>query len=157
MPTEAIVLPILFISFFAVLGFWIYHRQQRQRELLRAQVELQTRILDRFASAQEFSGFLQTEGGQRFLSGLTHEGGWRPARRIITTVQTGLVITVLGCGIFALAGAAGQEEIRYPAIIVLFLGIGFLASALSSYLMSKRWGLLPGAPATPADDLTADL
>jgi len=155
MPVEAVVLPILFISIFAVLAYWIAARQRRQRELLQAQVDLQTRILDRFDSPQEFSSFLQTEGGRRFLSGLGQErGGWRPARRIMAAVQAGLIFSLLGVGLFVLAWITGQRAFSYPGTIVFFLGLGFLASALASFVMSKRWSLLPGEASRVADELT---
>jgi hypothetical protein len=154
MPVEAVVLPILFVSFFAVLAYWIHMRQRRQRELLAAQQDLQTRILERFDSPQEFSHFLQTDGGRRFLSGLTDERGWRPARRIMTAVQVGIVVTALGLALFALAAFTKERDFTYPATIIFFLGVGFLASALASYRMSKRWGLLPEENGRGLDELT---
>jgi hypothetical protein len=154
MPAEAVILPILFVSFFAVVGYWIHARQRRQREVLAAQQDLQTRILERFDSAQEFSHFLQTEGGRRFLAGLTDERGWRPARRIMAAVQIGIVITALGLGLFVLANVVGNREVAWPGIMILFLGLGFLASAAASWLMSKKWGLLPGDDARASSALT---
>ena len=118
MPVEAVVLPILFVSIFAVLAYWIYSRQRRQRELLQAQVDLQTRILDRFDSPQEFSTFLQTEGGRRFLSGLGQErGGWRPARRIMAAVQAGLIFTCWGSASSSSPGspASAASPTRAPS------------------------------------------
>jgi hypothetical protein len=154
MPVEAVVLPIVFLSFFSVLAFWIHTRQRRQRELLAAQQDLQTRILERFDSPQEFSQFLQTDGGRRFLSGLTDERGWRPARRIMTAVQVGIVVTSLGLALFALAAFTNERDFTYPATIIFFLGAGFLASALASYRMSKRWGLLPEENGRGLEELT---
>ena len=124
---------------------------------MQAQVDLQTRILNRFDSPQEFSSFLQTDGGQRFVTGLTHERDWRPARRIIVAVQIGIVLAVLGLGFFVLAGITQRVELAYPGTIILFLGIGFLASSLASYRMSKNWSLLPGPSTRGADELTGEI
>lgn len=154
MPVEAIIMPVLFVSFFAVIAFWIHSRQRRSRELLEAQMQLQTRILDRFDSQAEFSEFLQSEGGQKFLTNLTEERGWKPAKRILGAVSVGIVVTFLGLGLCALAWAVGEREVLYPAIVILFLGAGFLAAAAASYRMSRSWGLLPREREVSLDDLS---
>lgn len=143
MPTEAIIFPILFLSFFGVLAFWIHSRQRRSRELLDAQMQLQTRILERFDSQAEFASFLQSEGGQRFLTGLTDERGWRPAKKILFALQAGIVVTCFGLGLCVLSWAVGEKDPLYPAIVILFLGLGFLLAAAASYRLSKSWGLMP--------------
>lgn len=142
MPTEAIVFPILFFLFFAVLGFWIYTRFRRSQDLIKARMELQTRVLERFESPSEFTAFLDTEGGRRFLAGLTDERGWRPARRILSAVKWGLVLAFFGAGFVVLRYAIAEEDFIVPGILVLSLGFGFLASATASWVLSKAWGLM---------------
>jgi|GEM_PF-937328 len=139
-------LAILF-TFCLIAGLFIlvlYSRQRRQREVLEAQRDLQTRILERFDSPREFSDFLQTRGGQRFISGLTDERGWRPARRIMLAVQVGLVVTFFGLGLVILSVLAEARNALFPAVVVFSVGAGFLAAAAASYYMSKKWRLLPG-------------
>lgn len=141
---EAVAMLFTFCLVAAVLVLILYFRHRRQREILEAQRDLQTRILERFDSSHEFSSFLQTQGGQRFLSGLTDSRGWRPARRIMLAVQIGLVIAFFGLGLVVMGSFHPDRDIMDPAILVLFIGAGFLAAAAASYVMSKRWRLLPG-------------
>jgi hypothetical protein len=145
---EVIILPFFFVSFFGALGYWIHLRTRQSRERLQAQMDLQTRVLERFESAQEFSSFLSTEGGQKFLSGLSagERAGWAPARRILTGLQAGIVLCLVGLGLFAIAAIEGNNGPAYPGIISVALGLGFLISSALSFRLSKGWGLLPGGP-----------
>jgi hypothetical protein len=74
----------------------------------------------------------------------------------MAAVQIGIVITALGIGLFVLANVVGNREVAWPGIMILFLGLGFLASAAASWLMSKKWGLLPGDDARASSVLTDD-
>lgn len=150
MSTDAIVFPILFILLFSFLGYWLYTRFRRSQDLIKARMELQTRVLERFESPSEFTAFLDTAGGRRFLAGLTDERGWRPVRRILSAVQWGLVLAFFGTGFVILRYAIGEEGLLVPGILGLSLGFGFLAAATASWVLSKAWGLM-GADAD--DDL----
>lgn len=151
--TVAFTMSILFVSFFAVIAYWIHARQRRSRELLEARMQLQGRILERFDSQAEFAGFLGSEGGRRFLGQLSDERGWRPAKRILGAVSVGIVVSFVGLGLWVLSGVVGEREILYPGIVLLFLGAGFLVAAGASYWMSRSWGLLPGQRETSLDEL----
>lgn len=141
---EAIIVPIAVVSFFAVLAYLFHLRSRHNRERLQAQMDLQTRILERFESAQEFSAFLGTEGGQKFVAGLSQEAtGWAPARRILGGLQAGLVLCLLGGGLLVIAAIDGRNAPVYFGIVALALGLGFLGSSALSYRLSRGWGLLP--------------
>lgn len=140
---EAVVMTFMFSLLAGLVVLILYFRRRRQQEVLEAQRDLQTRILERFDSPQEFAAFLQTRGGQRFLSGLTDERGWRPAKRIMLAVQIGLVITFFGLGLAILSAVLGESDPLYPAVVIFSIGAGFLAAAAATYRMSKQWRLLP--------------
>jgi hypothetical protein len=57
----AIILGIL-----GLLLFFLAHRQKGQNEIRRA-------LIERFGAAQDLGAFLQSEGGKRFLAGLSTE------------------------------------------------------------------------------------
>ncbi|HMB51879.1 MAG TPA: hypothetical protein VKU40_01095 [Thermoanaerobaculia bacterium] len=141
---EGVALVVIFLGAMALTGFLIFTYFRRKRDLIQARAQLQTRVLDRFDSPQEFTGFLNTEGGQRFLSGLTDERGWRPARRIVNGVSVGLVLVALSLAFFVIAMVQERTQIAYPGFITLALGLGFLAASFASYRMSKAWGLMNG-------------
>ena len=141
---EAIIVPVAVLSFFGALAYVFHLRSRHNRERLQAQMDLQTRILERFESPQEFTAFLTTEGGQKFLAGLSQESaGWAPARRILGGLQAGLVLSLLGLGLAVIGGIEQAEEAVYFGIVFLSLGLGFLASSALSYRLSRGWGLLP--------------
>lgn len=144
MREEGLLLLFVFIPTAIIFGLWLYGRQRRSRELIQARMQIQTRVLDHFDSAQEFAGFLQTEGGQKFLAGLSDERGWRPAKRIVTGVSIGVVLVVLSLAFFVMAMVEMERRIAFPGFLGLSLGIGFLVASLASYKLSKAWGLIGG-------------
>ena len=142
MSTDAIVFPLLFLLFFGTIGFWIFTRFRRSQSLIQARMELQSRVLERFESPGEFTAFLDTVGGRRFLAGLSDERGWRPMRRILTAIQWGLVLVFFGVGFLVMNINLEEDEIIAFGVLWIALGCGFLASATAAYLLSKAWGLL---------------
>lgn len=157
MHPEAIIFPILFLAVFGCLAYWIHIRSRRSRERLQAQMELQSKILARFDSAQEFAGFLQTEGGRTFLSGLAEQPvERRPTQRILTAIQIGIVIAMFGIGLCLIGLIEYTTDPVLPGVVLLCIGGGFLIAAAVSYRLSKSWGLL-GGPATDPRDLLGDV
>ena len=141
---EAVIVPVVVLSFFGALSYVFHLRSRHNRERLQAQMDLQTRMLERFASAQEFTAFLTTEGGQKFVAGLSQEpAGWAPARRILGGLQAGLVLCLLGAGLVVIAAIETEVEPAYFGIVCISLGLGFLGSSALSYRLSRGWGLLP--------------
>jgi len=150
MSSSHIVQLVVFVVSFLVAAFYLYLRQRSKREVLQARMELQTRVLDRFDSPQEFTAFLNTEGGQQFLDGISDEKGWEPAKRILFAVQAGIVMVFLGLGLGSIWWMEGDEDLVYGATIFLFLGLGFLVAAFASHRLSRAWELMPGSGETGA-------
>lgn len=142
----AVLIPL---GFFAAVAWSINvvvssRRQQRQIQL---STEFHSRLLDRIGSAKEFGEFLNTEGGTKFLRSLTIETEGLPHARIIRALQAGLVLLTLGLGLFLLTGMRRlahptEEGLVVFATITLSVGVGLLLSSASSYVLSKRMGLL---------------
>lgn len=133
---------------FVLIGWivWVIARTRRERTV--RMVELQSRMLEKFTSSDEFAAFIRTNEGQRYLSGFFAEPRKNPKQRIITTIRTGVVLLVFGAGLIALGFLVGFENpMEEPPFVIgflaVFLGTGFLASAAVSYTMSKSWGLFP--------------
>jgi hypothetical protein len=154
----------VFLLIMAALGFiaWaVWLGAKRRQAQGQAQTDLQHRLLEKFSSPQEIGDFLQTEGGQRFLSGLTLEptraGNKHAGKRILLALQIGTVVTLLGISTLSLGiiYPMRRPDEPHPAVIfgllVLALGIGFLVSAGISYRLSKAWGLFPESNGKPAD------
>ncbi len=154
----------VFFFIMAALGFiaWtVWLGAKRRQEQGRAQTDLQHRLLDKFSSPQEIGDFLQTEGGRRFLSGLTIErtpvGTRHAGKRILLALQIGTVVTLLGTATLSLGIVypMHRPDEPHPAVIfgllVLAIGIGFLISAGISYRLSKAWGIFSESNGKPLD------
>jgi hypothetical protein len=115
--------------------------------------ELHAKLIEKFASGQDFSTYLQTEAGRRLLEwtppALDTVGG-RPhaISRILWSLQAGVVLFLVGVGLLVLRGF--MEPAAAPPLLVfgtlgVTLGAGFILSALISYGLTKHLGLI-GAP-----------
>lgn len=116
-----------------------------RREAVKAQQDLQTRLLEKFGSAPELSAFLQTEAGESFVKGVQSSPPNAMAR-ILTSVQSGLLTFVLGIAFLMLEAWLKFDEPVFAILgtICVALGIGFLASSFVSYRLSKSLNILPG-------------
>ncbi len=138
---------------FTAWGVWLGAR--RRQLWAQAQADLQHRLLDKFSSPQEIGEFLQTEGGRRFMQGLT-TGRRHAGKSILLALQIGTVVSLLGITTLALGFMYPMNRPgAHPAIVlgalVLALGVGFLISAGISYRLSKAWGLFPESNEKSAD------
>jgi hypothetical protein len=123
----AMLVPFAFFA--TILGIiWLVIRYRQAR--IQARMEFQKHMLDKFQSGQEFGQFLESKGGQQFLSELRSQGRG-PKDRIFSILQKGVILAVLGVGMLALSVA--RKGFLVPAVLILALGVGFLlASAISS-------------------------
>lgn len=133
----AMVVPIATLVF---VGLIVWLALQGKQARLRTQAEFQKSLLDKFSSGQEFAGFLESSGGQKFLEQL-----WSPLasdrRQLLKNISIGVVFSALGLGLFALAFFVhGQRGIIIPAVVFLALGVGFLISAVITNRLLKQWG-----------------
>ncbi|MEM7051520.1 MAG: hypothetical protein AAF604_17770 [Acidobacteriota bacterium] len=138
--------PIIVIFFIAwtVRGF-IQYRQAKAAIDRRA--ELQNRLLDKFDTAENLQVFLQSDSGAKFLESATLEKG-NPFGRILGSVQAGLILLVGGAAFYAQRNVVegAYEGFSFIGTLGMALGIGFLLSAVASYRLSQKWGLLDQRP-----------
>ncbi|HEX6464541.1 MAG TPA: hypothetical protein VFZ98_08815 [Vicinamibacterales bacterium] len=139
MGSEIVIVPVVF----ATIGFvvWILVLGYSRRQQIRGMTEFQSRLLERMGSVKDFSDFLATDGGAKFIDRMT-AGGARPEIRvtILRSLQTGLVLFALGVGLIMLPWIL-RNELRYgdtygftvSGTIALSLGFGFLLSAGAAY------------------------
>jgi hypothetical protein len=122
----------------------------RSRQQARLTSEFHQKLLDRVGSAQELSELLNSEGGARLLATMSPSGARQTGGvpfRILRALQAGLVLLALGIGLFIFAGSRalsleGADVVTMIATIATALGVGLLASAAASYVLSRRMGLL---------------
>ncbi|MGH9204177.1 MAG: hypothetical protein ACRD2A_23360, partial [Vicinamibacterales bacterium] len=129
---------------------------RRWLRLSKVQVDVHTKLLDRLQSNEDLLAYMQTPAGRRFLESapITLEGeprpGGAPLGRILWSLQAGVVLVALGIGFWFVQRNVIQEVaagFNVIGTIAVSLGIGFAASAVVSYLISVRLGLLAGRKA----------
>jgi hypothetical protein len=124
--------------------------------------EVHTKLIEKFASGQDFNAYMQSEGGRRLLewtpptNSSTSRGLPNPIGRIFWSLQGGLVLALMGIGLLLLRShmTAGDE----PPLLVfgtlgVTLGAGFILSAVVSYGLSRHLGIIDGT--APGSDSIA--
>lgn len=128
--------------------------QRRWRHLVAVQTEAHNKLLDRFASNEELLAYVQSPVGRRFLEATPVFPDERrsplraPVGRILGSVQAGIVLGAAGIGLQLVSRSVPPDASRALFAIGLFvisIGVGFVASALVSWFLSRRLGLWPDA------------
>jgi hypothetical protein len=130
---------------------------------MKAQADLNTKLIDRFASSDELLAYLQTPQGRALTEApvvpqRVARAMDAPLGRIFWSLQAGSVITFAGAGILFAASRMRNEFTVLNApftafgTVVLTVGIGFVISAAVSYLLSQRLGLVRPAPDRMTDE-----
>ena len=151
------------LAVFAVVTWllvWIVKAIVDHRRWLRVskiQTEAHSKLLDRFSSSDELLTYIKTPAGARFLESAplsteSASNGPRamsaPLNRILWSVQAGVVLLLGGMAVVYARHQVTFEEVRQMffmiGIVASGIGVGFILSALASYALSKRLGLLDG-------------
>lgn len=131
---------------------------RRWNKLTKIQTDVHTKLLDRFTANEEVLAYIQSPAGARFLesSPIALDPGPRsvgaPLGRILWSLQAGLVSIAVGFGL-NVAASRFPQEVSQPfhafGVLGVALGVGFVISAIISYVISQRLGLIePAAPRT---------
>jgi hypothetical protein len=138
-----------------------YRRWQR---LSKVQAETHTKLLDRFTANDELLAYVQSAAGSKFLQSapIALEAGpgsraiSAPFGRILLSAQVGVVLAAAGLGLYYVSGRVDQDmtqPLYTLGIFALFVGLGFIASAALSFVLSKRLGLLEPPPTASRQDV----
>ena len=145
---------VMGLGFFALIAF-ITHAivdGRRRRERIKVMTEFHNRLLDKIGSAKDLGEFLDSEGGNRFLDTMAVDRGTSdPRQRLLSSLQYGLVLTVLGVGMLALGRMYAIEEGGFTilGIIIGSIGVGFLLSTAASHRLAGSLGLLEKGSSVP--------
>lgn len=124
---------------------------RRWSRLSKVQTEVHTKLLDRFSSSDELAAYIQSPAGAKFLesSPIKLDPGPRalgaPFSRILWSLQGGVVLVCVGAGLWIVSSTVKDEAaqaVQSFGVLALSLGCGFVLSAILSYVVSRRLGLI---------------
>jgi hypothetical protein len=134
---------------------------RRWSRLAKVQTDAHTKLLDRFTANEDLLAYIQSPAGAKFLesSPISLDAAPRsvgaPLSRILWSVQGGVVLVAGGVGLHIVGGRvtdtasqAAAQSLHALGVIGIALGIGFVISAIISFAISQRLGLIE--PASPA-------
>jgi hypothetical protein len=134
---------------------------RRWSRLARVQTDAHTKILDRFTANEDLLAYIQSPAGSKFLesSPIKLDAGPRsvgaPLARILWSVQGGLVLLAGGIGLQTVSGRFTDESaqpLHVLGVLGIAVGVGFVISAIISYVISQRLGLIETPSTAPRKD-----
>jgi len=155
--------PLLAFLGFIFLATWVARtivENRRWGRVFKLQSEVHGRLIDKFSTNQELAAYMETDAGKRFLEAapiaVNLETGQRvpnAVARVLTPLQIGVVMVLLGVGLLMLrhAGPDMDTPMLVLGTVVLMPGIGFILSAGLTWLLAARLGLMPPAEGTRSD------
>ncbi len=136
----------------------MFVENRRWSRVFKLQSEVHGKLIDKFTGNQELASYMETEAGRKFLEATPIPIGIEQDRRmpsavarILTPLQAGIVMVLLGIGLLSLrhAGPDMDEPMLVFGTVVLMPGIGFIISAGVSWLLAAKLGLMPTDTAGP--------
>jgi len=133
----------------------MFVENRRWGRIFKLQSDVHGKLIDKFTSNQELASYMETEAGRKFLEAAPIPVGIEQDRRmpsavarILTPLQAGIVMVLLGIGLLSLrhAGPDMDTPMLVFGTVVLMPGIGFIISAGVSWLLAAKLGLMPADP-----------
>jgi hypothetical protein len=128
---------------------------RRWNRLAKVQTDVHTKILDRFTANDDMLAYIQSPAGSKFLqsSPILLDAGPRsvgaPLSRILWSVQGGVVLLAGGIGLQVVSTRVtddASQPLHALGVLGIALGLGFVVSAIISFVISQRLGLIEPAP-----------
>jgi hypothetical protein len=145
-----IVVPVIFGAFVWII--YIFVQSHRWNRTLKLQSEIHSRLIEKLGTGPDLVAYMETEAGKRFLTASPMAPGSafgqhmpNAVARVLTPLQVGIVMTLLGIGFLLLrnAGPDMPEPMLVVGTLLLMPGIGFILSAGVTWALAQRLGLMP--------------
>jgi hypothetical protein len=144
------LVPAIILIGLASTLFWIlrtFSDNATRRKLADTRAGIHRDLLSKFGSSQELLAYLSTDAGRELVGTAVELERPSPFKRILGAVQSGLVLVSVGIGFLVLGntagyGSDGRDAFTFLGGMSLAVGIGFLASAVAAWVLSRRWGLV---------------
>ena len=148
---------IPFLVFLCMLSalLWLTHvllENRRWNRIFKLQTDVHGRLIERFGTSQEVLTYMSTDAGKRFLEATPIAVGFErqapvpsPVARVLTPLQIGIVMSLLGAGLISLRHNIPDGGIALLVLgtVVLMPGLGFIISAGITWVLARHLGLMP--------------
>ena len=149
-----------FVVFICVLGaaLWLFRQfveNRRWGRIFKLQMDVHSKLIDKFGSNEQLLVYMDTEAGKRFLEAAPIPVNFDSDKRVpnvvarvLTPLQIGIVLTLLGIGFLSLRHAHRDMDVPMLLMgtVMLMPGVGFILSAGITWVLAGRLGLMPEAP-----------
>jgi hypothetical protein len=155
-----------FLVFLCILSslLWVLRvliENRRWSRIFNVQSEIYSKLLDKFTTNEELISYVRTESGKHFLESASIPFGYdlqkrsaSPLARVLTPLQFGVVLTLVGVGFLYLRNSFKDEaSLLVLGVLTLMLGFGFIISAGFSWMLARHLGLLSGTTGDQPDTL----
>ncbi len=134
---------------------WLTHvllENRRWNRIFKLQSDMHGKLIERFGTSQEVLTYMGTEAGKRFLEATPIAVGFEPQQpvpspvaRVLTPLQIGVVMTLLGIGLIFLRHSIpdGDAPLLLVGTVVLMPGLGFIISSGITWVLARHLGLMP--------------
>ena len=139
-PPLALLLILIVLALGTFIASWAVtqaFKSRKRSELLRAQTELQLKLLDKISSSEELKEFLESDSVRILFEGHLQATRTEPRDRIMGSLTPGCILAPAG----AVLVATGHDTVRLVGLLCLTIGLGLLAAALIAYRLARSWGL----------------
>jgi hypothetical protein len=149
MEISVYMIPItLGVAFCAMMVAIFYFSAKSKSDKARYQAEVQARLLDKFGTGPEFVQFLDSTQGRKFLGDLEAAPKVRTQDRMLSGIRNATVLSFLGIAFTLLSFFTYDHGMIYPGLLLLALGLGYLASVILTKRLSREWGMFEEHPPT---------
>lgn len=118
--------------------FIVYIVTTARTRRLEAQVQMQTKLIERFGSATELVEFLHSPAGRQFVAGVQSAPVAMARERILGGFTRSIILTALGVAFLAIGLVQGEDFWYVPASIILSLGVGYLLATYVAWRFARR-------------------
>ena len=130
------IVGILSSTAMVILVVWLVTKARVRK--VEVQVEMQSKLIDRFGTAPELIEFLHSPAGQQFVSGVQLAPKILTRERVLSGFSRSIVLTALGSAFLGLTFWY-EDSFAVPAAILFSLGLGYLIATFISWKLSKNF------------------
>ncbi len=150
-------IPFLVFVCILIALLWLTHvllENRRWSRIFKLQTDVHGKLIERFGTSQEVLTYMSTDAGKRFLEATPIAVGFEtqqpvpsPVARVLTPLQVGIVLSLLGLGLIFLRHSIpdGDAPLLLVGTVVLMPGLGFIISAGITWMLARRLGLMPNS------------